>query len=78
MTRSTANFLSWNQSLKLKCDFKNVWSKDGDVRIPRGGGGGAGFCSYRFVLFCFCSCLFVFLLLFVLSVCLVLFVNCFV
>ena len=24
MTRSTANFFSWNQSLKLKCDFKTV------------------------------------------------------
>ena len=47
-------------------------------------GGGAGFCSCRFVLFRFCSCLFLsffvfffFFFFLVLSVCLVLFVNCF-
>ena len=39
-------------------------------------GGGAGFCSCHFVLFCFCS-FFVLFFVFVLSVCLVLFVNCF-
>ena len=49
MTRSTANFFSWNQSLNLECDLKNEYylscvfsplvlmllrSKDGGVRIP--------------------------------------------
>ena len=45
-----------------------------------GGGGGWVFCSCRFVLFSFLfvRVCFFFLLLFVLSVCLVLFVNCFV